>query len=258
MPICESIPEAFGVEECTREAWDLFKGTHAHNCYELYYLRNGEITYFIEEKPLPVRQGELVLIPPGIDHKTLPFRETAHSRILVYFRPEFLDGIFSDTGAFCNKLLHCTAVAVPESARIFSALLSEKEEMMQRVLLAELLILLKRRFVAPKEAVAICEKTAEIRAYLREHYAGDISLTALGARFYLSPAYISRLFRKQIGIPFSEYLIRLRLSAAEELLLHSRKKISGIAREVGFHSDNHFCKTFRKYYGISPGRFRGR
>lgn len=258
MPVCETISDFFAIEECTREAWDLFKGTHIHNCYELYYMRSGEITYFIEEKPLQVTRGEFILVPPGVGHKTLPYHQTAHSRILVYFRPEFLQGILPDAGEFCRGLPKCKPVtaSVPVAWQLLSDLLPEKDEIMEKALLVRLLILLKRWYVTPEEEAPVCEKAEEIRAYLRSHYAEDITLSRLGAKFYLSPAYLSRLFRRQNGVSFSEYLIRLRLSAATELLNHSNQKISEIARNVGFHSDNHFCKTFRKYYGISPGRFR--
>lgn len=266
MAFSDPIAEPCTVERCRREAWDIFKGVHFHNCYEIYYLEEGEIVHFVDEVPYIAHTGDFVLIAPGRVHKTLPRHGQAHTRILIYLSPDFLSPTENAdlTAVFSHTLLTTANRRVAE--RILSDLLRESDgeadPAMMHALTVQLLISLRRWAtleVPPVSAEPVGNterKVREMTAYLDAHFAESVGLEDLAERFYLNPTYVSRIFRRVTGTTYTEYLTKRRLQAAIALLRTTDKKVSEIAAATGFHSDNHFCKIFRRHTGVSPNTFR--
>jgi YesN/AraC family two-component response regulator len=74
---------------------------------------------------------------------------------------------------------------------------------------------------------------------------------------YLSPVYISKIFKEETGESPINYLIKIRLEKAKEILLNENSgSIKSIANHVGYDDVYHFSKLFKKYYGISPLYFK--
>lgn len=96
---------------------------------------------------------------------------------------------------------------------------------------------------------------ADIRQYIEEHL-DEVSRSRISEVFYLSPNYLSRLFRKETGISLSEYIQTERMNRAKHLLLQSKLSISQIAAETGYPSFAHFSKQFKKFVGMTPGEYR--
>lgn len=92
--------------------------------------------------------------------------------------------------------------------------------------------------------------------YLNQHYQENILRWKLAEYVHISEDYLSRIFKKEIGMSPWEYLIRLRISMAKKLLTHKTATISEIAEMVGFSDQAYFCRVFKKYTGRSPLSFR--
>ena len=100
---------------------------------------------------------------------------------------------------------------------------------------------------------------AQIADYLDEHYAEKISLDQIAENMYLSPYYISKIFKSEIGESPIHYLIRVRLEHAKELLEQKEDfGVAEIAEKVGYDDAYHFSKLFKKTYGMSPLKYRNR
>lgn len=95
----------------------------------------------------------------------------------------------------------------------------------------------------------------EIQAYVRNHL-DEVSRGQLAEAFYLSPNYLSKLFRKETGESLSEFIQQERMRKAKRLLKQGRMSISQIAAETGYPSFAHFSKQFRKFVGMSPNEYR--
>lgn len=93
-------------------------------------------------------------------------------------------------------------------------------------------------------------------SYLNEHFTESIQLEDLAARACLSPFYFSRLFQKETGMTFWQYVLISRLSFAKYLLKTTDLPIREIAERSGFSDASAFCAAFRKKEGISPGSYR--
>jgi len=92
--------------------------------------------------------------------------------------------------------------------------------------------------------------------YLQEHYTEDLSLRQLGAQFQVSPNYVSRLFKQEVGRGIFEYINEIRIEKAKSLLNDYRYKIYEIAELAGFNSQTHFSTLFQKHTGMSPKEYR--
>jgi two-component system, response regulator YesN len=92
---------------------------------------------------------------------------------------------------------------------------------------------------------------------IHKKFAEKISLSAIANEVHANPTYLSRKFHEEVGVAFSEYLIRYRIHATKRTLLsHPNWTISEVAENSGFSSQNYFSTLFRKLEGISPTEFR--
>ncbi|GGO03395.1 response regulator transcription factor [Saccharibacillus kuerlensis] len=93
-------------------------------------------------------------------------------------------------------------------------------------------------------------------AYIDEHYAQPLSLTGLGRHFHFNPSYLSSYFAAHNKEGFSEYLNKIRVTKAEELLRGGELSISEISGRVGYSDPGYFTKVFKKHTGFSPSQYR--
>jgi len=91
--------------------------------------------------------------------------------------------------------------------------------------------------------------------YIAEHFANDIMLQDIASHVHLSRTYISELFKKETGMNYNEYLMKVRMEKAKDLLTKERWKISEVAGRVGYANTSYFIKLFKSYTGHSPLEF---
>jgi len=96
----------------------------------------------------------------------------------------------------------------------------------------------------------------ETKKYIQEHYAESLSLDTFADKFQLTSTYFSKLFKAEVGIGFSEYVIHIRIEKAKDLLLRTNESIKTISRMVGYPDDKYFARIFKKQVGIKPSDFR--
>lgn len=92
--------------------------------------------------------------------------------------------------------------------------------------------------------------------YIHSHYAEDFSLNTVAECVYLHRDYLSRQFKKEVGVNYSEYLLKIRLDKAKKLLETTDMQISDIASSVGIGNLSYFSTVFNKTYGLKPKEIR--
>lgn len=95
-------------------------------------------------------------------------------------------------------------------------------------------------------------------AYLQEHYNEPLSLRKLADTVFLSPNYMCSLFKEETGQNISDYLTRLRIEKAKELLGVNGMKIYEVANQVGYTDSRYFNKVFKKYTGMNLSEYRAK
>lgn len=95
------------------------------------------------------------------------------------------------------------------------------------------------------------------KAYIKEHYAEDISLAQVAGVVHLTPNYLSRIFKDLSGENFNEYINRYRIKKAVSLLQNSPEmKVYEVGEAVGLANYKYFVQVFKKYTGTSPTQFK--
>lgn len=100
-------------------------------------------------------------------------------------------------------------------------------------------------------------KTVEkVREYILRNLQSEIRVESLAHQFYISPDYLSKIFRREEGVSISEYVTAKRMIKAKTLLEQGDLPISRIAYECGIDNFSYFTKIFRKTYGCTPREYR--
>jgi AraC-like DNA-binding protein/ligand-binding sensor protein len=94
------------------------------------------------------------------------------------------------------------------------------------------------------------------KEYIRQNQAEDLSLGQVAKAVNTSSFYFCKLFKKATGLNFTDYVSRVRIEKAKNLLLNPNLRISEIAYEIGFQSLTHFNRVFKKVTGQSPTCYR--
>lgn len=95
-----------------------------------------------------------------------------------------------------------------------------------------------------------------MKAYIKEHYGSNISITTFAGKVYMSPVYLGRLFKSATGMGFSEYLLKTRMEQAKRLLADTDCLVYEVCDMTGYKDLNYFYKSFKGYTGVTPSEYR--
>lgn len=246
---------------------------HHHDEYELYFLFYGSVNYIIDNDTYDVDSGNVVWIPPYTDHKTLPFKSERHKRLLFWISSEWLNDCLKDHKELAefyskHRIIKMSQKNITLFRKISNLLLQEYYSKRKKLhsddaikgILTAILVHLKQSSQVIEGQTSLSNSANyvpdKLMAYVNTHFTEDISLTTLAEQVNMNPIYVSSLFKKNFGITFKDYRLKLRIDKAKQLLKDTNLTVEAIAADCGFHSNNLFCKTFKREVGMSPLSFR--
>lgn len=107
------------------------------------------------------------------------------------------------------------------------------------------------------EYAALSKHTNKLLMMVYSEYSSPpITLTSIAESLHMNSKYLGRIFLRETGMKFSEYLLAYRMEEAKRLIIGTREKISAVANTVGYPQLNRFYVHFRNYFGISPSTLR--
>jgi AraC-like DNA-binding protein/mannose-6-phosphate isomerase-like protein (cupin superfamily) len=244
---------------------------HDHSAVEIVLTLEGSVTYTVEDIVYQVRKGEVLIIPPDMQH-SLSMGEDS-SRYLYLFEPEgilSMRDIKTLTPHF-HRPFHLRDGSEAH-VRIRELLLKlkdvyEKRELMWNTVsysyLLRIYAILGQRYLngvhsrtAEGGRIVESEVITASMTYINNHYKQDLSLEDVAEFAGFSRYYFSRSFKKQTGYSFKDYLCQKRLQVAMDLLIRSDKSMKDVAMESGFGSVATFNRVFREKKGCTPTQFR--
>ncbi len=128
--------------------------------------------------------------------------------------------------------------------------------------LSEIALLLATRFTQPivpslrRGAENWSRRIINVVARIEANYQRRISLQEVAAAEFVSEAWLSRLFHKEVGVSFVQYITALRLGKAAEQLLATRRSVQQVAQDNGFASARIMSDLFKRQHGVTPRQFR--
>ncbi|TLS53856.1 helix-turn-helix domain-containing protein [Paenibacillus antri] len=96
----------------------------------------------------------------------------------------------------------------------------------------------------------------EVVEMIHRDFDTDLTLESCSHALNYHPSYISKVLRQELGISFSDYLLRHRIQKAKEMLEETDLKVSEIAEKLGYNNSQNFIRSFRKLAGTTPGAYR--
>jgi AraC-like DNA-binding protein len=240
-------------------------GLHIHTNHELYYLIDGKTKYFVDDEVYVLEKGDLIFIPSNTLHNS-DSEDTLYNERIVLAVPDdiFNNGFLSLLDNFKNnKLIH-----IPhENLYIVEKLLNkiEKEykknkeykDILIRTYTLELLTLICRHRKNTIDVSSSANKMiTQVSDYIRSNFNANITLGELSRIFSISESYLSRSFKKEIGIGIGEYITYLRITNAESLLVETNLSLTEIAHRSGFNDSNYFSAVFKRFTDHSPYKYR--
>ncbi|WP_373231720.1 helix-turn-helix domain-containing protein [Cohnella sp.] len=118
----------------------------------------------------------------------------------------------------------------------------------------------KRMFRMVTEHLVAVERGStvvdKVKNYIADHMYDEISRDDLANCVHINSSYLSRLFKKEVGISLTDFIVQERMRTARDLLIHSDEMVSNIAKSFHYTNFSHFSKMFRKHYGMNPQDYR--
>lgn len=253
--------------------------THNHDFYELLYVYEGEFNQQIGSSRFLMHTGDLCLIPPMVYHSLDVNNYSIVLNILIKkrtFQNIFLSQISGDNiiSSFFLGAVHSDHVnnyvifRTLDDLEIKNLILNmcletvNKEAYYQQVINASLLLLMGlviRRYektcILPKITNIKDSQNFGILTFIEQNYK-TLTLNELADKFHYSPQHMSLRVKNLTGLTFTEYILQKKMAAAADYLTLSNMKIQEIGRSLGYQNQEHFIRSFRKYYNTTPSAFR--
>ncbi|UQZ35188.1 AraC family transcriptional regulator [Paenibacillus sp. PK3_47] len=93
------------------------------------------------------------------------------------------------------------------------------------------------------------------KQYIENHLSGDLSLEAVSSQVFISPKYLSKLFKEELGVTYTDYVTCRRMEQAKVLIENNNMTVEQIAGMVGYGTAAYFIKKFKEMYGCTPGNY---
>ncbi|HZG86880.1 response regulator [Paenibacillus sp.] len=183
---------------------------------------------------------------------------------LTAFQGEYTqsrEDIHGQTIAFLSRMLQTAAEIAPPGTDVDADPARIREQVHGVDTFEELNGIVYRYIRSVVEALQsrkpMKRKVQQALDYIAERYnESGMSLAGAANALFVSSAYLSSLFKQELGVNFLDYVHQFRIEKAKALLQSTDLKIQAVAREVGYFDEAHFTKTFKKWTGMLPSQYK--
>ncbi|WP_077624216.1 AraC family transcriptional regulator [Sediminibacillus massiliensis] len=252
--------------------------THIHDFHEIIYVHKGKGTFFINNTVYEMGRGDVFIVPNDTIHYTAPDNDDLIMSSVIFFSPALIQTTSIDENFSYLSIIEKIKrnkhykLSLPDKNQsimedylhAIQIELSEKQlgSIHAAILTTHQVLLFLSRFSIKQSEHEFRETDFssywinEIFTYMDRNLQGNLSLSLLAERAHVSPAHLSRVFKQITGMGFNVYLNKRRTFRAKELLCSTDYPIVYIAELSGFESTPHFYRTFKKYAGATPAKYR--
>ncbi len=237
---------------------------HSHQYYVLSVIANGRQSFMHQGARYKTSAGGVIFINPDIVHTGETVDEHGFELISIYPTVANLETILFDlTGRHRSapyfKEVQVNSISAARNILFLHQTLSANAPALETetYFLQAFNQLLKQYTDASFREQKIGNETQAIqkaRQYIEERFRLQVSLKELALHVGFSPYYLLRAFRNEVGMPPHEYLENIRIRHAQKFI-ESGASLAQTAAEIGFSSQSHLTRRFKKIIGITPGQY---
>ena len=254
---------------------------HWHTNVEICYFLQGGFRARVDNKCYDVQNQQLILVNSGQLHHVGENSVGEHRGISLVADMNFWQNLCPDLDSLEFELSICPD-RVPELKNLMTNLyeacrtysytrelhpdstFSDRELLQIYGLICMIYYTLTKYFSRRRKAGSSYRLSAresslqDIIQYIYTHYTEHLMLKDIASHYNISCEYLSRLFKKKLGLTYKEYLYSIRLTHACRLLAHTEKSILDISMEAGFPDMRAFSQQFNRVYHTTPKEYRRR
>lgn len=247
---------------------------HFHQFYEMCVFLDEQAGHLINGSMHDMRCCDIVAIRPSLLHKTIYPEGSPNKRLIINFAlpdlPPPMDNYMETVLSIFNKNIpiyrfegHYKKNIMEKLNDIFylSQTQNELTDLSIHNKFIEFLSLIylyqnKNVYNDHMNLDNITNKIYSITAYIHNNYTEDLSLDDIASQFYINNYYLSHQFKRITGFTLTEYIQQTRIRNAQNMLLSTEQSITDISYASGFSSFSQFNRSFNKFVGMSPSKFR--
>ena len=230
--------------------------------YQLLYIAAGQGHFFINGQERVVSAGNIIVYLPGQPQEYVYFKDDKTDVYWVHFTGSDVEKIID----YYNIRLSENIIYIgtsPDYQWLFGQIIQEMQlcrprfEELISLLLRNIFILISRNLIKANRADNSLENEVELAMhYFRENYRSEINVEDYALLRGMSASNFYRVFKQISGSTPLQYILKLRLSNAQNLLENSNLSIAEIASAVGYENPLYFSRLFNKHIGVSPSEYR--
>ena len=252
---------------------------HRHTYYEFVYVLEGTVDHVLNGEHHILGEGNYFLLSPEDIHTYLSINSDPFRIVNFMFNPALIDSSFNLNTPFKAIIKH-PAIGVSYkrlTASPLSTQFLDDDRSLRQIFVNTIneykfkkpgyisvlraaaitgIIACLRNVYAGEDGIEKNTFVTNIIRYVNENYADNVSLSALCDEMGYNVQYVSRSFKAQMGMTFSEYLFKVRIQRACSLLLSTDMTIQEISNAVGYSNTAFFHKVFKSVIGETPADFR--
>lgn len=248
------------------ENWSM-ENAHQHDLVEMTLVLNDGGSFFLQDTVYPLKKGALIIMQENTLHRSISTGSTYERYVLHVPRETLVDASESKTdfsSAF-NKT-HCFYLD-DENFKTLRELMEKCEErdekfgddVLRRCAFLTLLVFVAR-LLPDSSAVSVAGRgtSSAVRLaldYINLHLDEELPLSEIAANCFVSKYHLCRMFKEETGFTVGEYVLQRRILKASALL-RKGESVQRAGDAVGFRNYNHFIRSFSRFMGISPGKYR--
>ena len=230
--------------------------------YQLLYIAAGQGHFFINGQERVVSAGNIIVYLPGQPQEYVYFKDDKTDVYWVHFTGSDVEKIID----YYNIRLSENIIYIgtsPDYQWLFGQIIQEMQlcrprfEELISLLLRNIFILISRNLIGANRADNSLENEVELAMhYFRENYRSEINVEDYALSRGMSASNFYRVFKQISGSTPLQFILKLRLSNAQNLLENSNLTIAEIASAVGYENPLYFSRLFHKHIGVSPSEYR--
>lgn len=230
--------------------------------YQLLYIAAGQGHFFINGQEHVVSAGNIVVYLPGQPQEYVYFKDDKTDVYWVHFTGSDVERIID----YYNIRLSENIIYIgtsPDYQWLFGQIIQEMQlcrprfEELISLLLRNIFILISRNLIGANRADNSLENEVELAMhYFRENYRSEVNVEDYALSRGMSASNFYRVFKQISGSTPLQFILKLRLSNAQNLLENSNLTIAEIASAVGYENPLYFSRLFNKHIGVSPSEYR--
>lgn len=241
-----------------------FREKHWHRSVEIFAVCRGDLGFFIDDKQWHLSADQFMIVNSNEVHaidSPMP-NETIVLQIPLkmfeeYFTVEQFIWFTHEPGKKDDRFMEL----LKELYRVYTERQIGYNLKVKSIFYNIMYLLIKEYRLTQIDQDSVrknrnLSRLSTITAYMKENYAGEMTLEAVARIFGYSPAYLSRMFQKYAGITFKSYLQSIRLRYALKDLESGKYSITETALRNGFSGSKGLARAFQKTYGMLPSEYR--